>query len=246
MAQIVIQTTRFPLLADISSGYTLAFVINLIQTNPHTTYSLLDSYLQIVQVGIFGGLLSSFFFVVDPVNKFVRRFFLDRLLDKHRQTGYKWFFDVLKRWETKLHSQSQLQDDSRDRAKAAYYAPYLARIKAQISGGSVFLGTMFLFAFWVITLGSQTGFSSLIGPILILLGGVALYSLFRDINWRLPEQCWTVGVYDLLIEIEGEEKIKPLRIIEKHLSDANWFEARAWLFHELLHSAPPAQPRFES
>lgn len=253
MAQVVVRTSRYAILADVTSGYTLAFVLNLFLPLSSVRNSIRDPITEAVQIGVLGGLLSSFILIVDPMNKIVRLLFLNRSLIRHRgDQDRKWFFDILTIWEDNIRTLNFLKENSRIKARGAYNSPYLAKLRAQVSGGAVFAFTMFLFALWLLTIGqSDASFaigailfhsSFVIGALLILLGFVTVYSLIRDVAWRVPEFCWTVGVYELLIEFEGGDKIDRLMLIRKHFLDANLEEARSWLIYELFKDRPRRVP----
>ncbi len=69
------------------------------------------------------------------------------------------------------------------------------------------------------------------------LGGVTIYSLYRDLKGKIPGYCWIVAVYGLMVESKSKDDIRNLDGITKHLVNSNWDEAGWWLKYELEHKS---------
>ena len=232
MAQVAVQTTRFPAFADITSAYALAFVLRLYLPFPSFASSVLGTETaEAIDIGIIGGLLSSFLLIVDPVNKFVR-LFLARLLQRNI-VKRDWAYGVLS--HLLIGNLSQNDPNLRElwisKAGAAYYSPYLAKLRAQISGGVLFSAIIFAIV------PQAVSSSSLIAVILLLLGIVTVYSISRDVRWKVPAYSWIIAVYTMAVEYKRRNEIGSLDRIAKLLAQGNWEEARSWLSYELTFSS---------
>lgn len=124
------------------------------------------------------------------------------------------------------------------RAKSAYWTPYLAKMRGQMSGGATFSLVMFGLIPQVINVQGPT----LLITLLFSLGTITAISLFHDLRWKIPSYCWIVAVYGLMVEAKSKDEIRWLDGVTKHMLDSNWDEASWWLAYELKHKANVEKP----
>ncbi len=98
-----------------------------------------------IDIILIGGIISSLLFFVDPVNKLVR-IFLNRLLTREGALKRLWATSLINRvlQTAKIDDEGLKRNDLTVKSRASYYTPYLAKLRAQITGGLTFSASMLL------------------------------------------------------------------------------------------------------
>ncbi len=231
MTEVAIRTSRFSAFADITFAYSLAYVLQLYAPTQIFASQSFAVPSQAFELTVLGGLISSFLFLVDPINRAIR-LRLSSLLKSPNAPRKIWARQLLDKMNLDWVAPGTEDDFFVARAKSAYWSPYLSKQRAQTSGGIVFSAVLFgLFPQALLRDAIVAAFA------LLVLGGITLYSVYRDIKTRIPQYCWIVAVYGLMVESKSKDDIRNLDGITKHLADSNWDEASWWLKYELEHKS---------
>ena len=215
----------YPALADVASAYTMSFVTLLLL--PEFTFPELQNESFTFNVILLGGLISSFLFVVDPVNRAVRLPLRHLLKRSHKR----------KNWAISLASilspyfQNETNDGTKalvDMARNTFWTPYLAKARAQLTGSAAFV-----IAFGGLTLYLARRSELALAAMFLIATIATTVVLIWDLFKRIPLQCWTVAMYMAIIDFTT---IKPdnLNPIMQNLVDSNWEEATHRMANYLL------------
>lgn len=189
-----------------------------------------DPFLDLAKIGIFGGLLSAFLSLVDPVNR-LAAWLMPRMFGTHDSVS--WTLDAMGRMPALMRQKVDIAP-STERialwARNSYYSPYLSNSRTKIVAETYFgVGLI------VVAIGSflqiQGIFRELYLTVVCLAAASAiLFSSFFHFL-ELISRAHIVAIFEMMITfgvpLSNFEGLKSL------LASGNWSEARSWILREL-------------